>query len=115
MNKILIAVSAKHVTPLAGGIAFATCDIGQAILEDGTCALITWGRNLSQEQAEWYTNHTACPVVKLPEKPFRKDAYEILLCTSFVEGLSRLVKMLQPINNQNQNQKQDGEKNELQQ
>ena len=110
MNKILIAVSANHVTPLAGGIAFATCDLGQAILEDGTCALITWGRNLSQEQVEWYINHSGCQVVKLPDKPFRKDAYEILLGTSFVEGLSRLVETLKSINNQNKNQNQDGDK-----
>lgn len=94
MNKILIAVSAKHVTPLVGGIAFATCDIGQAILEDGTYALITWGRNLSQEQVKWYKDHTSCQIVRLPEKTFRKDAYEVLLGTSFVEGLSVLGEML---------------------
>lgn len=52
------AVGVRRLDSLPYAAAFGSCDIGEAMLEDGRRVMITWGRNLTREQQFWFAHHS---------------------------------------------------------
>ncbi len=54
------AVSKRRLGSLPFRLAFNACDVGEAVLSDGSRVLITWGRNVTPEDQHWYSHNGTC-------------------------------------------------------
>jgi hypothetical protein len=59
MTKKSIPESKKYLGMISGCMALgAIADVGTCELENGHTVFITWGRNLTRLEQQWYYNHT---------------------------------------------------------
>lgn len=69
-----VIIQSQRVGSLQLCLALGCPDIGQARLDTGEVVFITWGRNLTSAQAEWFDQHTSFEPVQVGP-----DSYELIL------------------------------------
>jgi hypothetical protein len=60
------AKNVTHIGVVPGALALGCCDLGRARLASGETVMITWGRNLTPEQAAWFAERTVFRPVRAP-------------------------------------------------
>jgi hypothetical protein len=58
VSGVLIARTFKRIGSIPATLAMACCDLGEAVLEDGSVVTITWGRNINADEQRWYLTKT---------------------------------------------------------
>lgn len=56
---MLRPLKVRHLGALPAVLALHSCDLGEAVLPGGERVTITWGRNLSQKDQDWFEKNTA--------------------------------------------------------
>jgi hypothetical protein len=77
-TRIFQATNWRPLGSIPWCIALDAADIGEATLEDGSVVKITWGRNLTQEQQDWFIKHTLFCLIRAPMK-YGSDKCEVML------------------------------------
>lgn len=58
-SKMIRPLKIRHLGTLPAVLALGSCDLGEAMLPGGEHVTITWGRNLSQKDQDWFEKNTA--------------------------------------------------------
>lgn len=80
------ATKYRFLGSIPGCVELACCDVGEAILEDGSKVTTTWGRNLIKREAELLEAQHGVETVTLGSQ----DHYEVILA-------SKAAAMLRPM------------------
>lgn len=98
-TKIITATHIRHHATPELAFALHACDIGEARLDDGRTVYMTWGRNLTREEAEWFAAKTFFEPVEVGSvchAGHKRENFELILPTDKVAAMPVIMDMSAP-------------------
>lgn len=81
-----VATTRRRLGSIPGCVALQSCDLGEAVV-GGTPMLVTWGRNLDKQTADWFAANTGFEPIDMGN-----GTYELRLLDTQADVLLALVR-----------------------